>query len=399
MRRRILLLALVALLCAAGLSASAWFDAPNWRNADSLFYEAMSLEVGGTSAHAARREVFESALSRPAIVREPSVAKPGWETFEGQFFRRRWLVPTLAAVIRRPAGTRALPDAAIVGYLLFGTMLCLLLASQFGALPSLASTVLVLALGPTHDWGTRPLTDSWGLALSVAAIGSALLVLGEGQEQELGHERERGRRRWLAAWVATMLALSFTRDLALIPLCAVGWLLCADRDATRLRIGCVLCASGVLVTLPAYLIFGSSLRMTLASVMAGFEVPTPAHSTWSYVASHYPHLFFETVKTDLHYMLLQPVVGLTVGIGLIALFALPARRSALWLAMRGAALGWLLVFALDPAYTGFRYELGLLAPAAVGVCALLEYLGEGLSSPRSPRWPAPGKAPRHRSST
>jgi hypothetical protein len=357
-----LLLVLAALLCAGGLSASAWFDAPNWSNADSLFYQAMSLEVAGTSAHAAQREVFDSTLAHSAIVQEPSVAEPSWQAFEGQFFRRRWLVPTLAAAIRPLAGVHALPDAAIVGYLLFGVLLCLLLASRFASLPSLAITVLILALGPMHDWGTRPMTDSWGLALSVAAIGSALLVFTRG-------------RRWLAAWIVTMLALSFTRDLALIPLCAVGWLIFGDRDAARLRMGTILGASGVLVTLPAYLIFGASLRMTLASIMAGFEIPTPAQSTWAYVARHYPHLFLGTVKADLHYMFFHPVVGLTVSIGLIALFALPARRDALCLAMRGATLGWLLVFALDPVDTRFRYELGLLAPAAVGLCALVELLG------------------------
>jgi hypothetical protein len=354
-----LLFALAALLCAAGLSASAWFNAPNWSNADSLFYEAMSLEVAGTSAQAAQREVFDGPLARSAIKQEPSVAEPSWQAFERQFFHRRWLVPALAAAIRPLAGARALSDAAIIGYLLFGAALYLLLASRFAPLPSLATTVLMLALGPMKNWGTRPLTDGWGLALSLAAIGSALLVFTRGP-------------RWLAAWIVTMLALSFTRDLALIPLCAVGWLVFAERGATRLRLGAILGASGVLATLPAYLIFGASLRLTLASVMAGFEIPTPAHSTWTYVANHYPHLFLQTVKADLHYMLFHPVLGLAVGIGLIALFALPARRGALWLAMRGATLGWLLVFALDPVYTGFRYELGLLAPAAVGVCGLVE---------------------------
>jgi hypothetical protein len=358
-RRR---LALAALLCAGCLSASAWFDAPNWSNADSLFYQVMSLEVTGTSAHVAQREVFDSPLARSAIIQEPSVAESSWQAFEGQFFRRRWLVPTLAAAIRPLAGTRALSDAAIMGYLLCGVMLYLLLASRFATLPSLATTVLMLALAPMHNWGTRPMTDSWGLALSVAAIGSALLVFTRG-------------RRWLAAWIVTMLALSFTRDLALIPLCAVLWLVFGDRSATRLRLGAILGASGILVTLPAYLIFGASLRMTLASIMAGFAIPTPAHSTWTYVARHYPHLFLGTVKADIHYMLFHPLFGLTVGIGLIALFALPARGGALWLAMRGAILGWLLVFALDPVYTGFRYELGLLPPAAVGVCGLVERFG------------------------
>jgi hypothetical protein len=340
----------------------------------------MSLEVAGTSAHVAQREVFSSALARSAIIQEPSVAQPRWQAFERQFFRRRWLVPALASAIRPLAGVRALPDAATVGYLLFGLVLCLLLASRFPTLPSLAITVLILALGPMHDWGTRPMTDSWGLVLSLAAIGFALLTLARG-------------RGWIAAWVVTMLTLSFTRDLALIPLCAVAWVALAGRDAARLRRAAILGVSGVLATLPSYLIFGSSLRLTLASIMAGFKIPSPAHSTWTYVARHYPHLFLGTVKADLHYMLFHPVVGLSVAIGLIALIALPARHGALWLAMRGAALGWLLVFALDPVYTGFRYELGLLTPAAVGLCALVEYLGGSASAGGAARGPQTARLP------
>jgi hypothetical protein len=72
-------------------------------------------------------------------------------------------------------------------------------------------------------------------------------------------------------------------------------------------------------------------------------------------------------------MVSTPMVGVTVVVGLISLFAIPARRDRLVLAMRGATLGWLLVFLLDPVVTGFRYELGLLPPVAVGLCALVWY--------------------------
>jgi hypothetical protein len=358
---RWIFVALSALACASVLSLSAWSHTPNWSNADSLFYQAMSIEVDGVSAHAARARVFDSMLARPAIIQEPSVAEPSWQAFESQFFRRRWLVPALAATIRPLAGERALPDIAIVGYLLFGMMLCLLLASRFALALSLAVVILCLALGPTRDWGVRPMTDSWGLALSVAAICSALVVLARGH-------------KWLGLWIATMLALSFTRDLALIPLGALVWLMYRDRDLTHRRAALILILTGVLATIPAYLLFGASLRLTLASVIDGFEIPSPAHSTWTYVAKHYPHLFFGTVKADLHYAAYHPLVGLTVGVGLVALFALRANRDTLILLMRGAVLGWLIVFAIDPVYTGFRYELTILAPAAVGLCSLVEHL-------------------------
>jgi hypothetical protein len=366
-----LLLALAALVVAGALSISGWVDAPNWRNADSLFYQAMSLEVGGASASAAQREVFDSPLAKPAIIQEPSVAQPRWQTFERRFFRRRWLVPALAAAIAPLAGIRALPDAAVLGYVLFGLALCLLLASRFGAVLSLVATALCLALPPTRDWGLRPMTDSWGLALTTAAIGFAMLVLVRDY-------------RWLPLWLAAMIALSFTRDLAPIPLGAMAWLMFAERDPALRRRVLVLAASGLLVTIPPYLLFGASLRLTLASIMAGFEIPTHAHATWGYIAAHYPSLVYEGIKFDFHYMVSTPTVGVTVVVGLIALFAIPARRDRLIFAMRGATLGWLIVFLLDPVVTGFRYELGLLPPVAVGLCSLARHVGVRYAERRAP---------------
>jgi hypothetical protein len=362
-RARWLLAALVALGCGAALSLSAWSEHPNWSNADSLFYQSMSLELDGHSAQAARASVFGSPLARPAIRQEPSVAEPSWQNFESKFFRRRWLVPALAATVRPIAGERALPDVAIVGYMLFGVALCLLLASRFALASSIATVALCLALGPTRDWGTRPMTDSWGLVLLLAALLSALVVL------KRGH-------KWLALWIPVMLVLSFTRDLAIIPLTGLVWLMLRDRDPIHRRSALILALTGVLATIPAYLLFGASLRLTLASIIAGFEIPIPAHATWSYVAAHYPSLFFGTVKEDLRYATRHPVVGLTIAVGLLALFIISAKRDTLTLLMRGAALGWLIVFAIDPVYTGFRYELTILPSAAVGLCSLVEYVGQ-----------------------
>jgi len=362
------LAALGALVCAGALSFSAWSGTPNWRNADSLFYQAMSLEVDGVSAQAARARVFDSALARPAIAQEPSVADPRWQAFESQFSRRRWLVPALTAAVRPIAGARALPDVAIVGYLLLGVALRLLLASRFAIASSLAAVALCLALGPVRDWGLRPMTDSWGLALSVGAMLGVLVVLARGW-------------KWLPLWITVMLALSFTRDLALIPLAGLAWLMYRDRDPTRRRPALILALTGILATIPAYLLFGASLRLTLAFQMDGYEVPSPAHSTWAYVAAHYPSLAYGTVKADGHYAINHPMVGLAVGAGLLALFILPAHRDtlipnrdALILLMRGVALGCLVVFALDPDYSGFRYELTILPAAAAGLCLLVEHV-------------------------
>jgi hypothetical protein len=355
-----LLAVLIALVCGGALSFSTWSNTPNWSNADSLFYQSMSLELDGHSAQAARATVFGSPLARPAIRQEPSVADPRWQSFESQFSRRRWLVPMLTAAVRPIAGERALPDVAIIGYLLFGVALFLLLASRFAMASSIGTVALCLALGPVREWGLRPMTDSWGLFLSVMAILSISVVMARG-------------RRWLPLWIAIMLALSFTRDLAIIPLAGLVGLMLADRDQTRRRPALILACAGVLATIPAYLLFGASLRLTLAFQINGFEIPSAAHATWSYVAAHYPSLFFGTVKADVRYAASHPVVGLTIAIGLLALFTIPARRDTLILLMRGAAFGWLILFALDPDFSGFRYELTILPSVAVGLCSLAEY--------------------------
>jgi hypothetical protein len=236
--QRMLIAAAVALLCAGAISVTDWTHQPNWANPDSLFYQAMSFEVSGASEQAARHRVFDSPLSRPAIAQQHNVANGHWRGFEAEFFRRRWVVPAMAAAIRPDAGVRALPDVAIVGYLVFAAVLAALLASRFGLLASIPAAVLCLALGPVRDWATRPMTDSWGLVFAVGAVLAALLVLRRG-------------RPWLVLWLAMMAALSFTRDLALAPLAAVLWLAAREPGRASRRRSLLMLVSGVIVTLPA----------------------------------------------------------------------------------------------------------------------------------------------------
>ncbi len=42
--------------------------------------------------------------------------------------------------------------------------------------------------------------------------------------------------------------------------------------------------------------------------------------------------------------------------------------------LRGWILGWSILFLLDPVYTGLRYEIALVPPAAAGLCVLIERL-------------------------
>ena len=370
-RSRLWVAALIALACVAAMSFSAWSAAPNWSNADSLYYQSMSYEIDGMSAQAARVRVFDSSLARAAIRAEPSVANAAWREFESRFSRRRWIAPVLAAALRPLAGVRALPDAAIIGYLVFGVCLGLLLALRFAVPAAVATVIVCLASGTVRDWCVRPMSDSWGLAVLTLCLVVAIVVL------------DHGGGRWLALWVAAMLLLSFARDLAPIPLVGLAGL--AWRDRARRRLALLMVITGVLATIPTYLAFGESLRLTLAFQMSGFEIPTHAHATWGYVLAHYPNLARKTIAEDLSYLRVHLDVAVPYAVGVVGLFAVRAHREPLIVLMRWAALGWLVVFALDPDSSGFRYELTLLPCVAVGVCLLGSELARRLLPPGAHR--------------
>src|ERR1700677_579360 len=244
---RLALAASAVLVCLGALSLSAWSSAPNWSNADSLFYQSMSYELDGMSATDARARVFDSALALPAIKVEPSVADRAWQSFESQFSRRRWLVPALTAALRPIAGIRALPDVAILGYLVFGLALSLLLARRFALVPAVAVVVFCLASGTVRNWCVRPMTDSWGLAMLSLAFLGAMVVLKRGT-------------RWLPLWIVIMLIMSFTRDLAIIPLAGLGLLILQAREPGQRRLAVLLALRGGVSPIPVYLLFVSSLR-------------------------------------------------------------------------------------------------------------------------------------------
>src|SRR6202000_3157068 len=93
--------------------------------------------------------------------------------------------------------------------------------------------------------------------------------------------------------------------------------------------------TGVILTIPAYVLFGAPLRLTLASVIDDFRDPPPAQATWSYVAHHYVSFTATTIKAAVSSAVPPPLVGLTLVAGLIPLFLLRSRRDPLILMMRG----------------------------------------------------------------
>ena len=98
-----------------------------------------------------------------------------------------------------------------------------------------------------------------------------------------------------------------------------------------------------------------------------------------YVAAHYPSLAAETVKEDLSYLIGHPVVAFTFVAGLVTLFARPANRDTLVLLMRGSVIGWLVLFAMDPDFSDFRYELTILPTVTFGLCLLVTHVGGWLT--------------------
>ena len=119
-------------------------------NSDGLFYEVQRLQVEGHSEAEATRIVFGGAIARqtadiedrPSHVRR--VLDPDWVEYSKRFYRRRWLVPAVAAAVAPIVGEqpgRALRWASLIGYLLVAPVLFLLLRRRFP--PGLSAALAV----------------------------------------------------------------------------------------------------------------------------------------------------------------------------------------------------------------------------------------------------------------
>ena len=124
-------------------------------------------------------------------------------------------------------------------------------------------------LPPLTNHVSYPLTDSWGLALEIVAIGAALLALDRGLH-------------WLPLWVGAIALLAFTRDSTWIPVLAVGWVAFRYRS----RVALVLFVTGLAAALPALLLFKAPVRDLLALLVNDSE--SRADTSWGFILSHYP---------------------------------------------------------------------------------------------------------------
>lgn len=353
-------IAVISLAFLAALSmASHWAGPINWET-DALFYQSKVEEISGTDAATARQEVFGGPLSnyeRQLEVESPDeparVSDPAWVEYSSGFYARRLLLPAVAAAIKPIFGDRSLQLLSLLGFVLVPVLLFALLRRRFGYGSSFAIALAVILWPPLRAWSVFPLTDSSGLALLIASLLAGALVL------------ERGRR-WLWLWFACVLALAFTRDIAFMPVIAALGVLALRRD----RVSAALVGWGVLASLPSLFVHGVSMSESLAYVFANHTVPTD--TSWGSVLADYPGNLGHMFGRYADYATGNPLVVLAALAGLVGAFALGSRRDQLTVLIWSTLPGYLLLMAIGPAFSSFRYELVLVPLIAFGYALMAE---------------------------
>ncbi len=242
--------ALAALSCLAVWPA--FHDPVEW-TPDALYYQARVLELRGEDNTVDK--VFEGPLAAELRKRDPGhTGNKTWVEYNEPFYERRVAVPLAAAALYPVTEERSLLDLSLVGYIAAVLALFGLLLLRFRIAVAAMVAVGAALLPPLTHHSSFPLTDSWGLALEIVALGAAILAL----ERGLG---------WLPLWIGAIALLAFTRDSMWIPILAVGW--CALRSRSRTPV--TLFATGVAAALPALLLFSTPVRDLLALLVNDSE--------------------------------------------------------------------------------------------------------------------------------
>lgn len=363
MTRRDLAAAVGLLLVAVALTAGSWGTTTRW-HPDSLFYQAQLLEVRGVERGEALRSVLHGPLAEGVAA---AVGDPEWVAYNQGFYRRRWLVPALGAAVTPVLGSDSLQAVSLVGYVLLGPVLLLLLRRRFGTVVGAVAALVCISLPPLRSWAAQPLTDSFGVLLFALGLLGAALVLDRGL-------------RWLPLWVGAVLALGFTRDATIALVAAAGWMAVMERSKRTAW----LLVGGVLAALPAPLLFGASLRRSLALIVNEFDVPQD--TGWGAVLDGYPAALWRLVRGDVESLTrVTPLTGAVVVVALVALVWRRRSPDPYFRLMRAAAAGCLLMLLLQPNRTGLRLELVFVPVLAVGLALALEPLVAALRS----RWGGP----------
>jgi len=364
--RVVLLIALAAVVVAIGFATS---DAA--QGSDALFYEAQTEELEGATAQEGRQEWFSGPEASAAAVDEDEpedkvrVLDPDWVEYSAQFYRRRWVVPAMAAAVDPVAGDERLRVVSAAGYLLIGPLLFLLLRLRFSPRTSLLVAAACILLPPVIDFCTDRGVDSWGLALEAASM----LFLALAVERDLV---------WVVPFGIAMAVLAFTRDNTLAPLAGIALLLWRQRaDLGARRRNLALTATGLAASLPAPLIFGTPLRDQLAYAIDAFDVPTD--TSWGYIVTHYPNAAAHVGYYDLRYVVEHAFSWVATPFLAVMLAGL---AGSLWVLLRhapredpyftlaqGAFLGGLALLIVAVNYQSYRLEL-IWLPCVAGGAAL-----------------------------
>jgi hypothetical protein len=385
------------LAVAAAVSLPHWFEPVRWSDPDALYYQAKMLKFRGQDERTALHRAFSSSIARQLHRAEESKAasrrqftSSRWIDYSSRFFRRRPVVPLIAAGVYPAFGDRSLLTVSMVGYLLLALALYALLRRRFSSTTSVVVTIACLLAPPLRTFSFVPMTDSWGLLLETCALLAAVLTFDRGM-------------RWLAVWAAVIVALSVTRDDTIVPLVAVLCLVIHQRD----RRSALLAATGVAAALPAPLIFGNaSVRENFAYVFSGYN--PPKDDSWSFVLSEFwPHLR-HLIRADLTWGvtdlgLLAPIwyLGLALAaVGVVLLIRSARAGDPFFLLHCYSLIGAAILVALFGDYSGLRQELVFIPPLAVGLALLVDRAlkSEGVRRrarqlvPAAARGPSPGRS-------
>jgi len=356
-------LAVIAVALASSLTV--WRHPVDWSDPDSVFYQAQAVEIRGASQQAALKHTFEGPIGRAARAWDHShryAANRAWVRYSARFYRRRWVVPALAAGLTGAAGSRSLQIVSVIGYLLIGGLVYLLLRRRFSHLTSGVVAIACVWLPPVRQYSFAPMTDSWGIALLLAALIAALTVL------------ERGER-WLPCWLAVLGVLSVTREDSIV---AVG-AACLVALLVRTRRAVWLAVSGIAVSIPAWAMLGAPLRETLAYTLNDFE--PPGDPSWHFVGQLYVERLKSTIRSDLLYPHVSGwstpytivwYLGFAIGLAGILLLLFRRDDDDFFRLIRGSLLGAAAYIALSVNYSGLRLELVFLPAVAVGLALLVD---------------------------
>jgi hypothetical protein len=324
--------ALALVLLAIALSCTHWTAPVRW-TPDALFYEAQSRELAGTPAVQARRQVFSGPLVHRSSATSGRLEGTAWVEYAAPFYRRRWVVPAMAAGLRPTFGTRSLQIVSLLGYVLSGLLVYALARRRFSNGLSLGAAAFVLWFPPLREWTGYPLTDSMGVAALTLALITAAWAM-------------RGHWARVIMWSASVALLSFTRDTAAIAVAAAVGLALAKRSRWAIAIAC----SGALAALPALVLFGAPLRATMAFTFSDNGIPRDP--SWTYVRQHYGEFLRYMIQVDFPFRTHALVaLALTALVVLLATTpregSRPSRARQMLLLASAAALG-ILVLLIAP---------------------------------------------------